>query len=180
MSRRKRKPPITDPSGIDWTNMARLSELGRVFQPVDPPSEDGHRAQAGTKAARVQQLPIDDYYNRGILDGIQFDAASRVYGAFIRSQVRGAPSYDGVYVQTSGPRSVSLQQLEAFDEVKSALKAIRDGEQRVVVDWIVIGRCGSPNTIDQVRNRFSLGEAICKRMLQQGLDDVARFYGLMK
>ena len=179
MARGRKPKPISDPSAIDWQNMDRMAALGRVFQPIDPPTEGDHRAQAGAKAARVQQLPIDRY-REGILDGIQYDAACRLYGAFIRSQSIGAPSWDGVFVESSGPRSVTDRALEAFDECKGALNSIRDGEHRVVVDWVVIGRNGTPNTIDQVRNRFSIGEARCKAMLRAGLDDIAEFYGLVK
>jgi hypothetical protein len=173
-----RKPRTAD---IDWDGLAfRIANTGEIMTEIEPVDETGrrdYRAQAGEKAAQIRQLPID-YYVGSIIDGVQYDAANRLYSAVQRAASPN-PAFTGIYIDNPNSHTVHESQLAAFDEVKGGLDAISP-EYREVVHRVVIGRGQGPETIDAVRRRYSISDTVCKRLLCAGLDDLAGWYGLKR
>lgn len=134
---------------------------------------EGDRARAGSQIGRVLQRPVDRYYAHDKIQGHQWQAAEELYRDYVDTMPANT-GFDGVFIATTGARSVSQKQLDASISYNKAIKAI-GGRERPIVEGIVIAE----NTINFFAMQKRAAHRTIWKLFRAGLDDLARHYSFI-
>ena len=154
-----------------------------IFVPPTPErlrhANDNFVTVAG--ATRISDAPVDRLFNAGKIDKTQHEAGQRYYADWYAAGLAplGAIDYGKPQVDGSKPTEVSEFRMAAVDRCNRATRSM--GRNRRTIDMVVLLEQGVEAAGREVGFRNApQARAVGLDRLRAGLDDLAKFYKLVR